>query len=123
MDTSYEQRFKEEYVNEWEKFATQLIRERYKAENVEIIPCKTHGDDGLDVLVRNKGIIYQLFRPNAVKKEAFTRKINTDIEKLVKNEKEIAKIANDLKVDLIVMYTTGRSNIKDFISSWVVVIL
>lgn len=31
-------------------------------------------------------------------------------------EKTISKVANKLGVDLIVMYTTGRTNIKDFVT-------
>lgn len=42
-----------------------------------------------------------------------------EVEYLLHNgipEKMIAKVAKELKVDLIVMYTSGRTNIKDFVT-------
>jgi len=95
-------------VNPWEKFAIQLLQKRHGPHNVQRIPSETEGDGGVDLIVLDKGLIYQLYASDHTEGqahyEAVRDKVTRDIGKLDKNKKEIAKLLGNKKISQWILF-------------------
>jgi len=104
---------------EWEAFCEIMLRHHYGAKNFWIVPDQDGGDLGLEFYTID-GTIFQCYYPvqgveMKVYKQKIQKKIREDLKKLKDNEKEIAKLMDDIVVSQWVLLTPENKS-KDLIA-------
>jgi len=104
--------------NDWEPFCEKMLRQHYGTKNFWKVPDEDGGDLGLEFYTIT-GTIFQCYYPEQgiVMKEykkRIQKKINDDLKKLKKNEKEISKLLDDIVIDQWVLLTPENKS-KDLI--------
>lgn len=103
----------------WEAFCEIMLRHHYGAKNFWSVPDEDSGDLGLEFYTVD-GTIFQCYYPEPgvemkVYKQKIQKKIREDLNKLKSNEKEIAKLLDDIVVNQWVLLTPELKS-KDLIS-------
>lgn len=104
---------------EWEAFCEIMLRHHYGAKNFWVVPDQDGGDLGLEFYTID-GTIFQCYYPDPgvemkVYKQKIQKKIREDLKKLKDNEKEIAKLMDDIVVNQWVLLTPENKS-KDLIA-------
>lgn len=104
---------------EWEEFCEIMLRHHYGAKNFWTVPDQDGGDLGLEFYTVD-GTIFQCYYPDPgvemkVYKQRIQKKIREDLKKLKDNEKEIAKLLDDITVNQWVLLTPENKS-KDLIT-------
>tara|TARA_R110002096_G_scaffold282317_1_gene476332 strand:- start:195 stop:1100 length:906 start_codon:yes stop_codon:yes gene_type:complete len=94
---------------EWEAFCEIMLRHHYGAKNFWVVPDQDGGDLGLEFYTID-GTIFQCYYPEKgvemkIYKQKIQKKIREDLKKLKDNEKEIAKLMDDIVVNQWVLLT------------------
>lgn len=102
----------------WEEFCEVMLRKHYGAKNFYAVPDEDRGDLGLEFFTAD-GTIFQCYYPDkdvgmAAYKKKIQNKINDDLNKLKKNEQEILKLLDDIKINQWTLLTPELKS-KDLI--------
>lgn len=94
---------------EWENICEICLQEKFKDENFNTVPATTQGDWGLDGYTRT-GIIFQCYNPEEETTSSdlhgkLRDKINADLKKLIKNQDEIKKLMDGVKIKKWILLT------------------
>ncbi len=87
----------------WEDLIQRCLKDKYEEEHYQRFPSKVHGDYGLEGIARKTGKVFQCYCPEEqYETKTLTSKqkikINDDLKKLIKNEKELKKILGENKI-------------------------
>jgi hypothetical protein len=87
----------------WERRVKTWLRLRYPGGKFEEVPAEHHGDFGIEGFSRD-GIAYQCYAPQGRLKpkdlyENQRKKINDDIDKFIKNQKDLTKLFGPLVIN------------------------
>jgi hypothetical protein len=86
----------------WEEACQLFLKRKYESDGYQEISAHTHGDLGIEGYTRS-GIVFQCYCPDEEYEsnklyEAQRKKVTADLNKLLKNKKELSRLLRNIKI-------------------------
>jgi hypothetical protein len=101
----------------WQEWAIRLLRQEYGADNVIKVPDQDRGDLGIECFTRS-GIVYQCYCPEnpdlnpRALYDNHRDKITKDIGKFIKNEVELTRLFDSVKIKSWILFTPRHESYR-----------
>lgn len=89
--------------NSWEEIMQKCFKDKYENEHYQRMPANVKGDNGIEGLTIKTGKVFQCYCPNdhcetKVLTANQRKKIDTDLQKLIKYENDLKKVLGNQKI-------------------------